>query len=124
MAGSKSPGRIVIERGITMKRYLIIPLLLLLYCFPAHADSIKAPRGFAGKLWSGVMVLYATNANHQTAIRTTEPYEKIKGGYRLISAGHCVVDDPANLVFSVAEEIGSPATVVTLVKSRHDREMD
>lgn len=125
-----------------MKRILMIVMLFLFAGLPLCAQhdprtapgdeptvtgipipqGLRAPRGFAGKLWSGAMVLYGQDQNRQYSICTAEPYQKIEGGYLLMSAGHCKFT--ADTQFSVASEIGETPMPVTLLKARHDDDMD
>lgn len=81
------------------------------------ADSMKAPRGFAGQLWTSTLALYGTKDGDTRFLCTAEPFEKIAGGYHLISAGHCVQLVPEGVEFSVAEEIGGPTTPVRVMKA-------
>lgn len=107
-----------------MKRILALILALALAVVPISADSILAPKGFAGKLWPGALALYGTYKGVTKYLCTTQPYEKIAGGYRLLSAGHCVQLEPEGLVFSVAEEIGGPQSMVTMLKAYDGEGLD
>jgi hypothetical protein len=100
-----------------MKRFLIAVLLFLLTGLSMGADSIRAPKGFAGKLYAGTLALYGTQGPITHFVCTAFPYEKIPGGYRVMSAGHCVQGIPPGIDFSVAEQIGGPALPVTMVKA-------
>lgn len=98
---------------------LLLPLLLLtLFFVPAfiRADSMKTPRGFAGQLWGSTLALYGTKGGTTHFLCTAEPFEKIAGGYHLISAGHCVQLVPQDVEFSVANEIGGSRTPVKVMK--------
>lgn len=112
-----------------MKRAITsIALSFLLFAFfvPAvvGADSIKAPRGFAGKLYKGTFELYGTLGAGTEAVCTITPYERIPGGYHLITAGHCVKLAPPNLKFSVAEEISGTLMPVTLLRVQYEGSID
>jgi hypothetical protein len=103
-----------------MKRILILALLFfaLFGAFPARSQIIKPPKGFSGKLWAGTMALYGSLGQRPARmICTTTPIEKIKGGYQLLSAGHCVQAIPDGVQFFVADEVGGPLTPVTLIKA-------
>jgi trypsin-like peptidase len=101
-----------------MKRLLIVALLFLLTGLSMSADAIRAPRGFSGKLWASTMVLYGSDDGVNITIGcTAEPYQKIAGGYRLLSAGHCAPRNQPNLKFFVADEVNGSPTPVTLVKA-------
>jgi hypothetical protein len=106
-----------------MKKFLGV-FLTLIFAIATFAGSVQPPKGFAGKLWSSTLALYASRGPKTQFECTAEPIAKIKGGYRLLTAGHCVQLLPADLKFSVAEEIGGPRTPVTLVKAVLDGTMD
>ena len=113
-----------------MKRLLVVALILVLAGISLGATStrvpqaIRAPQGFAGTLFSGTLALYVTQGTHTRFICTAEPFEKILGGYRLISAGHCVQLVPADVKFFVADEISGPLTPVTMIKAHLGDGMD
>lgn len=99
-----------------MRRIGIFALLLLL-ALPISAQTIRKPHGLSGKIWNSTLALYGTLSTRTHFDCTAEPIAKIGGGYRILTAGHCVQDVPAGIQFSVAEEIGGPLTPVTLVKA-------
>jgi hypothetical protein len=107
----------------TMKTYLGF-LLGLVLAVATFAAPIQAPTGWAGQLWGSTLALYGTKGTVTHFLCTAEPIEKIDGGYRLLTAGHCVQETPAGLQFSVSEEIGGPKTNVTLVKVRLESPID
>src|SRR5579864_9364484 len=96
-----------------MKRFFAL-LLALALLFPVSVGSIQSPKGFVGKLWNSTFALYGTKGSVTHFICTAEPIEKTADGYRLLSAGHCVQSTPADLEFSVAEEIGGVRTPVKI----------
>lgn len=98
-----------------MKRLFAL-LLVLALLFPSTVGSIQSPKGFAGKLWASTFALYGTKNDISHFLCTAEPIEKTATGYRLLTAGHCVQNVPADVKFSVAEEIGAPLSPITLVK--------
>lgn len=100
-----------------MKRSLIVALLCLFAGLFTCAESIKAPRGFVGEMYNSTLALYGVKDGTTRFLCTTEPFEKISGGYNLISAGHCVQSVPADVQFFVAEEIGGPLTSVKVLKA-------
>jgi hypothetical protein len=105
-----------------MKRILTLLLFCLLAVVSTSAAQIRAPKGFAGKLWGGTLALYEQNpAEHPYFVCTTEPYEKIPGGYRLVTAGHCIED---KATYFVADEIGGKFAPVTVIKHRDDKDFD
>lgn len=91
-------------------------LFSMLLAFPVQGGSLKSPKGFEGKLWQSTMVLYAID-DIPHADCTIQPYEKIPSGYRLLTAGHCVQEIPADVKFAVADEIKGKLTPVTLIKA-------
>jgi Trypsin-like peptidase domain len=98
-----------------MKKLLALLVMFVLITLPLGA--MQAPRGFAGKLWASTLALYGSKGPVNHFLCTAEPIAKIDGGYRILSAGHCVQLTPAGLQFSVAEEIGGARTPVTLIKA-------
>jgi hypothetical protein len=107
-----------------MKRFLILIALCLLSVFSIYAESFHEPRGFAGKAMSSTFALYATLGPITHFDCTIEPIAKIEGGYRLLTAGHCVQEVPDHMQFSVANEIGGTLYPVTLVKAVDDGNLD
>jgi hypothetical protein len=107
-----------------MKRFLIAALIFILAGLSVGADSIRAPKGFAGQAWKSTFALYGTSATKTQFLCTAEAYAKIPGGYRLLSAGHCVQTEPADLVFSVAEQIGGTRQPVVMVKASLEDKFD
>jgi hypothetical protein len=108
-----------------MKRALALILLFVLVGLSVGASSIRAPKGFDGKLWAGTLALYGTKNNITHFLCTSEPIGKIDtGGYILLSAGHCVQLVPEDVQFSVAEEIGGARTPVTVIKAHYDADLD
>lgn len=106
-----------------MKKFLALALTLVL-ALGACADSIKPPAGWAGDLWASTFALYGAKGSVHHFLCTAEPIAKIDGGYRLLTAGHCVQDTPADLQFSVAEEIGGARAPITLVKAFLSADLD
>lgn len=104
-----------------MKRLLALALALVL---SLPIGAINHPKGFEGKLWASTLALYGTKGKDTRFICTAEPIEKIDGGYRILSAGHCVQEQPAGVTFSIAEEINGPTLPVTLVKAYDGDGMD
>ena len=77
----------------------------------------RAPQGFTGKLYASTLALYGTKGGVTKFLCTAEPFERISGGYHLMSAGHCVQMVPADVQFSVADDIGGKLTPVTMLKA-------
>jgi hypothetical protein len=99
--------------------------LMLMLSLGLRADRqviIQPPKGFEGDVYKATFALYEHRGNQERFICTTEAYEKITGGYRLIGAGHCI--DPKADFFAVAENIGGSETKVTVIKSELDKNAD
>lgn len=107
-----------------MKRGLSLLLIFVLAFAASAATSIQPPKGFYGKLWKGTLALYGTRHDKTHFLCTAEPIAKIQGGYRLLTAGHCVQEIPADIQFFVANEISGDLTPVTLVKAYDGDTMD
>ena len=100
-----------------MKRFLALTLLFLLTVSSISAGDLQPPQGFTGKLYASTLALYATLNGEVHFICIAEPFEKINGGYHLISAGHCVQQIPDHVKFFVSDDIGGPLVAVTLLKA-------
>lgn len=105
-----------------MKKFLALLLAIVFIILPLGA--IQAPKGFAGDLWNNTFALYGTKGPVTHFLCTAEPIAKIDGGYRLLTAGHCVQETPADLQFSVAEKIGGARAPITLVKAFLSADLD
>lgn len=106
-----------------MKKFLITVLAALLLSLPI-SSSIGEPRGFLGTVFSNTVALYATLDNKNHFDCTASIYDQVPNknhnDYLLITAGHCVQDIPASVVFSIADQIGGKLVPVTLLKARED----
>jgi hypothetical protein len=111
------------KRYSTMKKLLAFIFTIVL-AVATLASSINPPTGWMGQMWGSTLALYGTKGSTTHFLCTAEPIEKIDGGYRLLTAGHCVQETPAGLQFSVAEEIGGVRTPITLVKARLEAPID
>lgn len=107
-----------------MKRFLIAAVLVLLTALSSAAQTIHAPKGFAGKVWNSTFALYGTKGKTTHFVCTAEAIAKSRDGYVLLTAGHCVQEVPAGLQFSVSDEIEGPRTPVTLIKVYEGRGED
>lgn len=99
---------------------ILISLLLFILSFNGLAfanTQIHSPNGFEGQLFGSTLALYGTKDGKSRFICTIEPFEKIKGGYHLVTAGHCVQMTPSGMTFSVADDIGGPLSPVTVMKA-------
>jgi hypothetical protein len=89
--------------------------------FELPVRQIGAPSGFAGKVYDATFALYHRNPKgDDTFICTATAFEKIPGGYNLLSAGHCVDGTPAEDIFTVSDDLGHPAVPVRVVKARRE----
>jgi len=68
--------------------------------------------------------LYASARGEAHMVCTAAPYMKTADGYRLITAGHCVQEIPAEAKFFVEDDIDGPLTPVVVVKAVLDGSMD
>lgn len=100
-----------------MKRFLVGLLVLLIAALTVGADSIQPPHGFSGRVYKSTIALYGTKKGKTHFLCTAEPIKKIKNGYELLTAGHCVQETPVDLTFAVADEIGGQLTTVTVLKA-------
>lgn len=107
-----------------MKRLYFFSFLLVLSSLALGVSTLhtakvalRPPEGYAGVLYASTLALYGTKDGTTRFLCTTEPFEKIHGGYHLVSAGHCVQLVPADVKFSVADDIGGPLTPVTVLKA-------
>lgn len=107
-----------------MKRLLILVLLFLLTGVSINADPIRAPKGFAGKMYSGALALYGQLGEDLNFLCTTEPYQKTPDGYNLVTAGHCIQTNPIAVKYFVSEYIGGPRVPVTIEKAYLDQGTD
>jgi hypothetical protein len=83
--------------------------------------QIGAPTGFAGKVFDATFAVYHRNPKGEDIfICTATAFEKIAGGYNLLSAGHCVDGTPAEDIFTVSDDLGNPAVPVRVVRARRD----
>ena len=99
-----------------MKRILAVILSVVMTALPMNADTIHPPKGFIGKLYTGTLALYVEEDGKSEFLCTAWPFEKISGGYNLISAGHCIQEMDQNVSFFVSEVIGGPLTPVIVRK--------
>lgn len=116
-----------------MKLIKLLPLLLasLFLCLPSQAQ-VQPASGFLADAYKATFILYGSSVSTDVtdrAICTLTAFEKVKGGYDLLSAGHCTSLNtadglPADLTYSVAEDIGKPLMPVTLVAARLQGSVD
>lgn len=100
-----------------MRKLLVLVLSFGLFVSTLFAE-VKPPRGkFERKFENATFALYVeqNGENHFTCSATA--YQKIKGGYLLLSAGHCI-DGRDQLKFSVKTDVDDslPAMPVKVVK--------
>jgi len=109
-----------------MKKLIAFALLVLtlIFAVPSNADSIRAPKGYAGKLWDETLALYGTSDDVTHFVCTATPIQKIDGGYVLLTAGHCVQTVSKDVQFSVAEEVGGARQPVALIKAYFGEDID
>lgn len=110
--------------GDDMKRFLVGILALVLMALSVGADSFRAPKGLAGRAWQDTVALYGSRGDISRFLCTAEVYQKVTGGYGIITAGHCTQTNPPDIKYSVAIGIGTPQQPVNLVKAHLGDGMD
>jgi hypothetical protein len=120
-----------------MKR-LLVYILTLILCISAtscHQGStaILPPIGFEGTASRATFALFghlaAPNVKGEMVdidhfICTATAYAKVPGGYKLLSAGHCIQTDVPGLDYYVEEDLHGAKYPVSLVKSAFDGHYD
>jgi len=111
-----------------LKRIQAILATLVLLASPIASTfaGIKPPRGkFERNFENASFALYVEKNGEQHFTCTATAYEKIKGGYLLISAGHCI-DGRDNLKFSVRTDVNDalPYMPVKVVKYALTEKLD
>lgn len=99
------------------KKLLALAVLLTASVLPASAN-VKPHRGkFERNFENATFALYVERNNEKHFTCTATAYEKVKGGYLLISAGHCI-DGRDMLNFSVRTDVDDslPYMPVEVVK--------
>lgn len=78
---------------------LLVLLCLTLFSIPAYAQKLS-PKDFRDRVYDASLQLYFTPEKTKLvplpepiASCTATAFEKIEKGYRLVTAGHCVLDD-------------------------------
>jgi len=108
-------------------------LVLAVSMCAAGASSpkgVQPPKGFDKKVYDASLALYATSEQADIQNRficTVTAFEKTKGGYLLIGAGHCTSanpDLPADLTYGVADDINGTVHPIILIKSEMAEPLD
>jgi hypothetical protein len=104
-----------------MRKILSLTLAAALSLAPLCSAKIKPLRGFDQKVYQGSLALYASSESLKIKDRficSTQVVEKIEGGYKLLSAGHCTPANlqlPSDMTFSVSPDLGQPLMPVNLI---------
>lgn len=107
-----------------MKKSLVVFFLSLLLILPSFA-AINGPKNKLEKrAYDATFALYGQRGSEIHFLCTAVAYEKINGGYHLLSAGHCVKDAPEGVEFGVAEKIGSPIVSIKVLKAEFNADFD
>ena len=115
------------------RKLFSLALSLVLAAAPLFAlgSSIAKPKGFDGKVYDGALALYASSESLNVKDRficSAQVIAKVKGGYELLSAGHCTpanTDElPSDMTFSVATDLGATLMPVKLVASKMEEPLD
>jgi hypothetical protein len=113
-------------RDINVKnifRILVATFALTFAVFSANA-TIRPPKGHYKKAYDATFLLYGSSKSDQVenhAMCSATAFRKVKGGYLLLSAGHCTKEGtpdefPTDLTYSVSSDIGTPIYPVKVVK--------
>src|SRR5271170_4814483 len=101
--------------------------LALLLASTLQAKTVKPLRGFDEKVYDGSLALYASSESRSITdkfICSAQVIAKVKGGYELLSAGHCTPANseelPGDMTFKAAEDLGRPLMPVTLIAAHED----
>lgn len=113
-----------------MRKLLSLVAALLLSV--SVSAGIKPLSGFDKKVYDGSLALYASSkleGRTDKFICTAQVVAKVKGGYELLSAGHCTPSNqngelPPDLTYKVADELGGPLYPVTLVAAYNKEPVD
>lgn len=107
-----------------MKKLLLAAALLLALFVAPSAQAIKIPSGFHKKVYNATMALSATSKEGGVTkpkfLCTVTAFEKVKGGYLLVGAGHCTSINgelPSDLVYYVSDDLDKPTHPVYLLRS-------
>ena len=117
-----------LAKGI-LGAFLAVAMILTPAC--AGNKNISTAHGFNGRVYNSVFALYGSSAASGIQDRfvcTVTAYQQVNGGYLLIGAGHCTSANaaslPADMTYSVSEELGGKLTPVALLKSEMDEPLD
>jgi hypothetical protein len=108
-------------QGISMKK-LVTLLLALILSLPlaVRGQSIQPAKGFNGKVMDATFALYGHMGDKKQFLCTVWNYKQIDGGYDMVSAGHCVAENPPGVTYSVEEQIDGKDMPVSLMKYELD----
>ena len=116
-------------RRVIVGAFLAVAMILTPAC--AGNKNISTAHGFNGRVYNSVFALYGSSAASGIQDRfvcTVTAYQQVNGGYLLIGAGHCTSANaaslPADMTYSVSEELGGKLTPVALLKSEMDEPLD
>lgn len=112
-----------------MKRLALAVLLILLSVIPVRGQ-VQGARGFEKTAMDATFALYGRLDDPKTGERiqhflcTAFAIQKDATGYVIMSAGHCVVDSPAEVTFGVAEDMDAEVQPVTVMSARLEKGED
>jgi len=87
-----------------------------------NQESIKEPTDeLTAKIYAASFALYGQQKEDVHFLCTAATYAKIPGGYLLLSAGHCIEGNPADVTYFVTEDFGRPRQSVRVVKWIRDK---
>ena len=119
----------IVKRLLAVLASLVLATTLC--AAPPTSKSVQPAKGFHGKLYNSVFALYGSSdasGIYNRFVCTVTAYQKVKGGYLLIGAGHCTsanVDElPSDMTYSVSTDLGTTLIPVVLLKSVMDEPLD
>lgn len=104
-------------------------VLALSLCNPLRSD-VKGPMGFQKTVMDATLALYGVRGDYSRFLCTANVVDKVKrtsknpAGYIILSAGHCVDNEPSDVTFSVSNQIGSALHPVLPLMARMDGQDD
>jgi hypothetical protein len=118
------------DRDINVKKLfkILIAAFALTFIVSSANATIKPPKGHYKKAYDATFLLYGSSKSDQVenhAMCSATAFRKVKGGYLLLSAGHCTKEGtpnefPTDLTYSVSSDIGTPIYPVKFVTFAFD----
>jgi len=104
---------------------IFIATIVLAFAVANLNATIKPPKGHYKKAYDATFLLYGSSIEDKRenqAICSATAFRKVKGGYLLLSAGHCTKEGtpdefPTDLTYSVSSDVGTPIYPVKVLKA-------